>query len=76
MKRDYLGDSYDAVKRLWREVLSDLAPLYANSQFIPVEMREEYVQLTGINMIPETVPLRYSIINDPDTGIRLPGQAN
>ena len=23
MKRDYLGDSYDAVKRLWQQLLAD-----------------------------------------------------
>ena len=34
MKRDYLGDSYDAVKRLWQQALSGWAPLYAEPRFI------------------------------------------
>ncbi len=76
MKRDFLGDSYDLVKRFWRQLLTDWAPLFADPRFIPANLREEYSALTGIEMLPTPLPERFSIINDPDTGIRLPGVAN
>jgi hypothetical protein len=76
MQRDYFGDSYDAVKRLWQQILAGWAPLYANPRFIPENLEGEFTQLTGIPMLPES-PLRpYSILNDPDIGIRLPGENN
>ena len=76
MKRDYLGDSYDAVKRLWQQVLADWAPLYADPWFIPEDLRGEFTRLTGISMLPDSPQQPYSILNDPDTGIRLPGEKN
>jgi hypothetical protein len=76
MKRDYLGDSYDAVKRLWQQGLADWAPLYAESQFLPEDLREDFSRLTGIPLLTAQHPRDYSILNDPDTGIRLPGEAN
>lgn len=76
MKRDYLGDSYDAVKRLWQQVLCDWAPLYAEPRFISRDLREDFTRLTSIPMLPDAAPPRYSILNDPDTGIRLPGEDN
>ena len=76
MKRDYLGDSYDAVKRLWQQVLVDWAPLYADPRFIPEGLRGEFTRLTGISMLPDSPQQPYSILNDPDTGIRLPGENN
>jgi hypothetical protein len=76
MKRDYLGDSYDAVKRFWQQVLSDWAPLYADPRFIPEDLRAEFTRLTGISMLPDSPQQPYSILNDPDTGIRLPAENN
>jgi hypothetical protein len=73
MNRQYLGDSYDAVKRLWREALARYAPLHAEPRFIPEELRTDYTKATLIPIlgIPPDTP--YSILNDPDTGIVQPG---
>jgi hypothetical protein len=78
MKREYLGDSYDAVKRLWCNLFSEWAPLYANPDFIPDDenLRQDFTRLTGIPMLPEHPPNSFSILNDPDVGIRLPGEKN
>lgn len=76
MKRQYLGDSYDAVKRLWRDLFQEWAPLYADSRFIPDEMREAFTLFTKIPILMEMPRKPFSILNDPDTGIRLPGENN
>jgi|ERR1035441_8967739 hypothetical protein len=76
MKRDYLGDSYDAVKRLWQQALLEWAPLYAEPRFIPKHLHEEFTRLTGVPMLHHAPSGPYSILNDPDTGIRLPGEDN
>jgi hypothetical protein len=74
MKRDYLGDSFDAVKR-GSKCSPGFAPLYAEPLFIiPPDLRRDFTQLTGIPMLLDTAPSRYSILNDPDTGIRLPNE--
>jgi len=71
MKRDFLGDSYDAVKRLWQQVFAEWAPLYAEPRFIPRELQDDFTRLTGIPLLAGRHPADYSILNDPDTGIRL-----
>jgi hypothetical protein len=76
MKRDFLGDSYDAVKRLWRDLLLHWAPLHADVRFIPEDLRTNFTLLTGIPMLTDNRPDVFSILNDPDTGIRLPGEQN
>ena len=76
MKGQYLGDSYDAVKRLWQEVLAEWAPLHAEPRFIPEDIRNEFTAFTRIPLLNECRPMRYAILNDPDTGIRLPNRAN
>lgn len=80
MKEQYLGDSYDAVKRMWKSILIQPkwnAPLFAEQRFIDVDIQENYTLLTGIEMLPAiNPPHQYSILNDPDTGIRLPGEEN
>ena len=76
MKRAYLGDSYDAVKRLWQELLASNAPLFADPRFIPVELQPDFTRLTRIPMLAPQPPAVFSILNDPDTGIRLPGEDN
>jgi hypothetical protein len=72
MKRQYLGDSYDAVKRLWQQILSTSAPLYAEPLFIPSDLHAAFSRLTGIPILSGQRPPAFSILNDPDTGIRLP----
>jgi hypothetical protein len=76
MKRAYLGDSYDAVKRFWQQLFASTAPLFAEPRFIPAELRPDFTQLTGIPILPAHPPTAFSILNDPDTGIRLPGEDN
>lgn len=48
MRRRYLGHSYDAVKRLWAELLRDWALFYAEPRFVPEELRVEYTAMSGI----------------------------
>lgn len=76
MKQAYLGDSYDAVKRLWQQLLASTAPLFAEPRFIPAELQPNFTLLTGIPMLSAQPPPVFSILNDPDTGIRLPGEDN
>jgi hypothetical protein len=76
MKRAFLGDSYDAVKRLWQETFSEWAPLLAEPRFIPEEIRDEFTTMTHIPLLIDRRPPVYSIFNDPDTGIRLPDREN
>lgn len=76
MKRDYLGDSYDAVKRLWQQVFADWAPLYADCRFFAGELRTDFTRLAGIPMLESTPSGPYSILNDPDIGIRIPAERN
>ena len=74
MERAFLGDSYDAVKRMWQELLAGWAPLYAEPRFIPKELRPDFEKLTRISMLKDQRPRTYSILNDPCTGIRLPSR--
>ncbi len=76
MKRAFLGDSYDAVKRLWRDLLRGWAPLFAEPRFIPEELLDDFTMFTRIPLLDGAWPTRLSVLNDPDTGIRLPGQTN
>jgi hypothetical protein len=76
MKRDYLGDSYDAVKRLWQQALAEWAPLYAEPRFIPEDLQADFTRLTRVPMLHDAPSGPYSILNDPDTGIRLPNEDN
>lgn len=76
MKRQYLGDSYDAVKRLWQETFAKWAPLLAEPRFIPDDIRHDFTAFTRIPMLAKRRPPIYSIFNDPDTGIRLPDRTN
>lgn len=76
MKIQFLGDSYDAVKRLWQETLAEWAPLLAEPRFIPKDIRRDFTAFTRIPVLAERRPPVYSILNDPDTGIRLPDREN
>jgi hypothetical protein len=73
MKREYFGDSYDMVKRFWAQLLSPVAPLYAEPRFIPTDLQAAFTRLTGIGMLPQAPPHRYCLLNDPDTGVHAPG---
>jgi hypothetical protein len=75
MRRKYLGDSYDLVKRFWADSLRSVARLYAHPRFIPEEIRAEYELLTRIpvgNLHRLRPP--YGLLLDPHTGIPLPSQ--
>ena len=79
MQRKYLGDSYDAVKRLWQTIFDSWAPLRATPRFVPAELYADFTAMTGIPILNSTEPREYSVFNDPDTGIHLPtssGQAD
>ena len=76
MRRQYLGDSYDAVKRLWQETFAGWAPLLAEPRFIPEDIWHDFTAFTRIPVLANRRPPIYSIFNDPDTGIRLPHRKN
>ena len=76
MKRQFLGDSYDAVKRLWQEAFSESAPLLAEPRYIPEDIRDAFTTITRIPLLDSRRPPAYSIFNDPDTGVRLPDRKN
>lgn len=64
------------MKRLWQEVLAEWAPVHAEPRFIPEDIRGEFTAFTRIPLLTEHRPTFYAILNDPDTGIRLPNRAN
>jgi hypothetical protein len=75
MHREYLGDSYDLVKRFFAQVLSQVAPLYAHPGFVPEEIQEHFTDLTSIRILREGQDGDFGILLDPDTGIPLdPGR--
>ena len=77
MKRDYLGDSYyDAVKRLWQQVLSDWATTLRGSTVHSRRPSRRVHTADGHFDAARRASAPYSILNDPDTGIRLPGENN
>jgi hypothetical protein len=69
MRQEFLGDSYDAVKRLWNDMLRPWAKLYAEPRFIPKQIQDDFTRLTGIEMLPHSASRRFAILNDPDTGV-------
>jgi hypothetical protein len=78
MRDIYLGDSYDLVKRYWREQLECVAPLYAHARFIRPALRERFTTLTSIpildlKQLPKT---SYGLFLDPHTGIPLPDDSS
>jgi hypothetical protein len=73
MRNEYLGDSYDLVKRFWAESLASVGQLFAHPKFIPTEIRSDYTAVTGISILGSTESMmRFGILFDPDTGIPLP----
>ncbi|MDE2157200.1 MAG: hypothetical protein KGJ32_15145 [Xanthomonadaceae bacterium] len=76
MKQQFLGDSYDAVKRLWQEAFAEWAPLLAEPRYVPNDIRSDFTTVTRIPILDSHRPPVYSIFNDPDTGIRFPDRQN
>lgn len=75
MHRDFLGDSFDIVKRFWAERLTGIAPLLAHPRFIPSDVRRDFERLVCIPVLDEerTRDRAFGLFLDPDTGIPLPG---
>jgi len=75
MREDYLGDSYDLVKRVWCQTLRDIAPLYAHPRFVPQELQTKYTAVTGIPILQSAhessfgILLRSSYGNSASAGI-------
>jgi len=69
MREKYLGDSFDIVKRFWREQLACVAPLYAHSRFLPNTLWGRFTQLTTIPVLnlrpPRKPPKRASKRAEP-----------
>lgn len=74
MRDIYLGDSYDLVKRFWREQLMPIAPLLGHPRFVPESLRGRFTLLTTIPFFePEKTPAApFGLFLDPHTGIPLP----
>jgi len=78
VKREFLGDSYDMVKRLWADLLRKAAPLCADPVFFKDDdkdkegaLQREFTRLTGIPMEAGRPSGVFSILLDPNTGISL-----
>jgi hypothetical protein len=77
VRRIFLGDSYDLVKRFWSEGLRSVAPLYAHPQFVPEEIRPEYTAITSVPVLDtDRLPDKpFGVLLDPDTGIPFPSES-
>lgn len=69
MDQEFLGDSYDLVKRFWAENLSSIAPIYADERFVPDGIRDAYTKMTRIPLFQHSVSHPFAIFLDPCTGI-------
>jgi hypothetical protein len=76
VRRKYLGDSYDLVKRVWANTLREIGPLYAHPRFVPAELRDQYTAVTSIPILDlDALPEHgYGLLFDPHTGIPLPDE--
>jgi hypothetical protein len=75
MNQKYLGDSYDIVKRFLAEGLRPIAPLFADSRFIPEMISASYSLVTAMPILNPKglLPQKpFGILLDPNTGIPLP----
>ncbi|HKQ53936.1 MAG TPA: hypothetical protein VJT74_16290 [Pyrinomonadaceae bacterium] len=77
MKKIYLGDSYDIVKRFWAKSLRPVAPLDAHPRFVPEDIRTKYTAVTSIPVLDtDRLPERpFGLFLDPNTGIPLPSES-
>jgi hypothetical protein len=72
MHREYLGDSYDLVKRFLSQALEPVGTLHAHPEFVPEDIRKEYLNLTGIPILGDESPEGpFGVLLDPDTGFTL-----
>jgi hypothetical protein len=72
MHKQYLGDSYDLVKRFFSQTLKPVGTLYAQSEFVPEGIRRQYSILTAIPVLGDENPKRpFGVLLDPDTGFTL-----
>jgi hypothetical protein len=69
MHEQYLGDSYDLVKRFWCESLGPLAPLYAHPRFVPSPIRSHYTAVTKIPILDARPEGAFGLLLDPHTGV-------
>jgi hypothetical protein len=78
MHEQYLGDSFDILKRFWVHLLSPTASMLAHPRFIPRDLQIRFTQLTGAPIFDPNSPPRtaYSLLLDPHTGIPLPQAVN
>ncbi|SPE45500.1 hypothetical protein SBA7_860002 [Candidatus Sulfotelmatobacter sp. SbA7] len=74
MREVFLGDSYDLVKRFWRESLDSIGPLYAHPRFIPLSIRKQFTAVTTIPILGTLPKGHFGILLDPDTGVPLPSK--
>ena len=77
MHERYLGDSFDIVKRFWRQLLSPIAPVFAHPRFILAALQGAFTRLTEIPIWDEgdKTGKDYALLLDPHTGIPLPDAA-
>jgi hypothetical protein len=77
VRRKYLGDSFDIVKRFLAERLGSIAPLLAHARFVPPEIRLEFQTVTGMSVLdPKTTPtVPFGLFFDPHTGVPRPTAA-
>ena len=78
MHEQYLGDSFDILKRFWVDLLSPIAPMLAHSRFVPNDLRPRFTHLTGAEIYDgsNAMTSAYSLLLDPHTGIPLPDAVN
>ena len=69
MLEKYLGDSYDLVKRFWREALGPIAPLYAHPKFVPADIQARFTTVTSIPIFDSRPNGPFGLLLDPHTGI-------
>ena len=57
MREEFLGDSYDIVKRFWASSLRPIAPLSAHPHFVPAEMRAAFKKTTSVPVLELDPPV-------------------
>ena len=60
MREEFLGDSYDLVKRFWASSLKGIAPLWAHPHFVPSELRPNFKKATTIPVLALEPPISKS----------------
>jgi hypothetical protein len=74
MRKKYMGDSFDIVKRFWAQWLRAIAPLLAHPRFVPVDIKPQFENMVGIRVLgsKETPVDPFGLFFDPNTGVPLP----